>query len=280
MTDLGLSESEAETFYAPAVIDYAFLEKYFIDAETHRSGYSVSWPVHDDKGHLQDRVVDTIPFPDALHALQISVAFLEKALKYLICIYGHGHTARQLRNAAGHNLTELVRLIDQEAPQFTKEMSAELTACLAEMQKIDYTVLRYLDEQAPEFEVQFLILKELLNYTFEFLKRTRWEKTHSDPAKREQLDALQNTIRVSVEEYRQPLRSIFKDSFEKVLQHQDLSEEDKGLISVNYRYDNKEDRYLLLDGIDDSTRGALFLAFEKAKFVFPDFGRLKIKIRH
>src|SRR6266851_3854307 len=278
MTDLGLSVSEAETFFVPAVIDYAFLEKYFINGDTHRLGYSIGWPVYDEKGHLQDRFVDTIPFPDAFYVLQTSVAFLEKALKYLICICGHDYTARQLRSSAGHNLTELVRLIDQEAPQFSKEMSAELTECLAEMQKLDYTILRYLDEQAPEFEVQFLVLKELLKYAFEFLKRTRWEKTHSDPAKREQLDALQNTIRVSMEEYRQPLRSIFKDSLENVLQDQNLSEADRNLISTSYRYDSKEDRYLLLDGIDESTRAALFLAFERAKFVFPDFGRLKIRI--
>lgn len=278
MTDPGLSGSEAETFYAPAIIDYAFLEKYFIEADTHRAGYSVSWPVYDDKGYLRDIVQDSIPIPDALHALQMSVAFLEKALKYLICIYGQGYTARQLRNAAGHNLAELVRLIDQAAPQFTKGMSAELAACLAEMQKIDYTVLRYLDEQLPEFEVRFLILKELLKYTFEFLKRTRWNKTHSDAATRKQIGALPNRIRVSIEESRQPLWSIFKDSFEKVLEHQDLSEGDKGLISASYRFDSKEDRYLLLDGIDDITRAALFLAFERAKFVFPDFGLLKIKI--
>jgi len=272
--------AEAETFYAPAIIDYAFLEKYFIDAQTHRLGYSVTWPVYDDKGYVRDMIQDTIPFPDALHVLQMSVAFLEKTLKYLICIYGHGYTARDLRNATGHNLGELARLVDQAAPQFTNGMGEELTACLGEMQKIDYTVLRYLDKRAPEFEVRFLVLKELLKYTFDFLKHTRWEKTHSDPATAKEIGALANTIVVSLEEYRQPLRSIFKESFEKVLHHQDLSEADKGLISASYRYDRKEDRYLLLDGIDDSTRAPLFLAFEKAEFVFPDFGRLKIKIRH
>ena len=276
--DESLRWADAEIFYVPAIIDYAFLEKHVIDAETHRLVYSVRWSVYDDNGGVRDVIEDAIPFPDALHALQASLAFFEKALKYLLCING-AYTAQELRST-GHDLVELVRLVNQAVPNFINGMNPELIACLDEMKKIDYTILRYLDRQAPEFEVRFLDLKELLRYVFKFLKQTRWEKTHADPAKRNCIGAFRNTITVSIEEYRQPLQSILKDSFERVLQHQDLSEEEKRLIGACYRYDGDVGRYLMLDGVDDNTRAALFRVFEKARFVFPDFGRLKIKIKH
>jgi len=271
---------DAELFYTPAIIDYAYLEKYFIDAEMHRLEYAVEWPVYDDKGTVRDIICDTVLIPDALHALQVSIAFLEKTLKYLICIYGVSTAQRVKDKARGHNLAALVLLVNQATPEFIKGMSPEATACLEEIQKIDYTILRYLDQHTPEFEMRILDLKELLQYSLTFLKRTRWEKTHSDPAKRSCIGNFGNTIEISIEEYRQPLKSIFKASFERVLQHKDLSEEEKGLIVAHYRFDRDAERYLLLDGSDDTSRAALVRAFEKAKFVFLDFGRLKIKIRH
>jgi len=146
---------------------------------------------------------------------------------------------------------------------------------LLQIEKIDYTVLRYLDKSAPKFEIDFLVLKELIKHTFEFLKKIRFI-IYSDKAKVQELNQKSPTIRFTVRMYDQPLRSILKDSFEEVIE-QKLSQTEREFMERSYRFDDRERRYFLIES-DPALLEQLHLIFKRAKFVFPDFGKLEIEI--
>jgi len=237
--------------------------------------YTVSWQIIDENGYHVDSIRDTFPIPDILHILQTSVAFFEKTWKYLICLYDSAQDSTSLKKYSGHNLKQLRSLLYTCKPEYWNNLSSNERDCLLQIEKIDYTVLRYLDKSAPKFEIDFLVLKELIKHTFEFLKKIRFI-IYSDKAKVQELNQKSPTIRFTVRMYDQPLRSILKDSFEEVIE-QKLSQTEREFMERSYRFDDRERRYFLIES-DPALLEQLHLIFKRAKFVFPDFGKLEIEI--
>lgn len=166
-------------------------------------------------------------------------------------------------------------LMSTDIPEYGQRLDEEHLHLLQELDKVDYTTLRYLDIPAPEFEISFMTLKSLIKYTFDFVKNERW-KVYQDE---EKLKCLQSVpgILVSMGTYDKPLQSIFVESFHDVVASSQLTDDEKQELHNAYIRDDVAGRYSLVE-VDAERLRSLHSIFQKAGFVMPDFGRFRIEI--
>ncbi|PKA10522.1 hypothetical protein CH372_18955 [Leptospira meyeri] len=261
-----MEKIDQNRFYVSALYDFAYLEKHFINSSGFRISFEVRWRIIENG--LPDAITDTVPLPDLFHHLQISHAFIEKFLKYLISIYDKEITIEELIKFK-HNINKLI--IHTKKLNFDLESNFEKNEIilLKTISEMNFPHLRY--SQPQIFTINFRTLKSLIQKIFEILRRIRFQNT-SSITKDEQKNKRDGRIFGHVEKKIAP-KILSMSRFEKIITSDKLSNIERELIQKSYQITDSEAN--LVSEEDDIQ---LISAIEKTGEELWDFGEIRFEI--
>ncbi|WP_135355110.1 hypothetical protein [Leptospira ryugenii] len=252
--------------YFSALYDFAYLEKHFINSPNFRSSFSVRWEFIENE--IRDAITDSVPLPDLFHHLQISHAFIEKFLKYLISNFDNDITINQLIGYK-HNIQKLLKHTKKINYDLDSKLENEEYNLLETISKMDFPSLRYTQPQV--FTINFRTLKNLILKIFVLLKEIRFENTKSI-SKEEQKSKKDGRIFGHLVKKIAP-KKFNKNRFEQILTSDKISNSQRELIQKSYQ--NSDSDVLLVGNENDLE---LISAIEIAGEEVWDFGEIRFEI--
>ncbi|PJZ28385.1 hypothetical protein [Leptospira kmetyi] len=277
---------ESDKIYLPWLIDLAYLEENFIEKKNLSLGYTLRIPSTDFTEHY----LESVPYPQLITTLVITISYLEKGLKYLLLICSAGETYDSITNY-NHHLRKIYDKLILVFPDFGKNFTPKVKGLFLKLTNMNYTTLRYLHKDSS-IKVSLKVLKDLIiSFKLEVILFRRDNLYLNEVIHKEmQNNHSGDVIKISWGVLKVPPKKISIWSFKKIISGKSLlhltqdekgntinaddrrlSDEERSFIEESYELQENSE-YILKSNLGLRTIIRLSKLLQKVDFTFANFG--------
>lgn len=273
---------ESEQIYIPWLIDLSYLNENVVERKSRKMGFELSLP--------NTSIHDSVPYPQLVTNLVITISYLEKGLKYLLLAQSEEETYHSIskNRRFQHNLKNIYDQLILIMPTFISNFKPKSKKLFYDLLKTNYTNLRYLHiKESITINEKTLIdvIISFKNTVLNFREKNIYSNENFFSAIKENKH---NQILINYPIIKFPPKSISIHRFNNIISgknnHQVIPSQDGTIrfandirLSVDERdfinscYKQESDTYQLHTGLSIRSLIRLFKLFQKIRYSFANW---------
>ncbi|TGK92230.1 hypothetical protein [Leptospira bourretii] len=279
---------ESEVFYIPWLIDLAYLEENLIERKKYKLNFQVDIP--------NSNFHDSIPYPQLITNLVITVSFIEKGLKYLLLSISETEDLNSIKKKK-HNLSTIYESLIANRPDFKFNFKPKSRKLFHNLLKLNYTNLRYL-ENSESISYNESVLKDIVLSIKNEILTFRLNNIYQNKEVNHELSRkITKNIKIHFPIRKYPPQKVNIFDFNNIvdgknyirvnpnikgqfvhLEDNRLKEDEMNFIVQSYYLENEH--YILKEKISIRSIIKLYKLFQKINYSFPEWSRPTLSINN